>query len=217
MDILAHRGMWGAKEEQNRIPALKKSLLHGFGIETDIRDQNGRLVISHDIPNSDCLLLEEFFREYQSINRPLVLALNIKSDGLQKILKELLHQFNIQNYFVFDASIPDLLGYKKEKIAFFSRYSEYEKEVAFYGECTGIWLDCFLSDWTKDRILEFLMTGYKVCLVSPELHKRPYKSSWQLCWTLLSDIDSKFHKQLMICTDFPEEARSFFLDFVSSS
>ena len=31
--------------------AFFKSFIHNFGIETDIRDELGKLIISHDIPN----------------------------------------------------------------------------------------------------------------------------------------------------------------------
>ena len=49
-NILAHRGVWGSKEEQNSRSAIKHALAGGFGIETDIRDHDGQVVLSHDVP-----------------------------------------------------------------------------------------------------------------------------------------------------------------------
>jgi glycerophosphoryl diester phosphodiesterase len=50
MKIIAHRGMWFNKHEQNTLVAFERALENGFGIETDFRDFNGSLVISHDLP-----------------------------------------------------------------------------------------------------------------------------------------------------------------------
>lgn len=53
-------------------------------------------------------------------------------------LKELLEEYNITNYFVFDG-----LGYLKQNMKAFTRESEYEKVPSFYDEACGIWLDEF--------------------------------------------------------------------------
>ena len=41
MKLLAHRGFWQKKEEQNSLIALQKSFEMGLGIETDLRDTGG--------------------------------------------------------------------------------------------------------------------------------------------------------------------------------
>lgn len=38
MQILAHRGFWREKKEQNSLASLAKAFEMGFGIETDLRD-----------------------------------------------------------------------------------------------------------------------------------------------------------------------------------
>jgi len=48
--ILAHRGAWTVPKERNSAEALKRALKSGFGIETDLRDLDGTVVISHDPP-----------------------------------------------------------------------------------------------------------------------------------------------------------------------
>ena len=59
--ILSHRGYWKKVEEKNTIQAFENSFSHGFGLETDIRDLNGKLVVSHDIPIEFALSVDELF------------------------------------------------------------------------------------------------------------------------------------------------------------
>jgi len=114
MIIISHRGFWREKEEKNSSTAFDRSFSLNFGTETDIRDFNGDLVISHDIANKTCLTLTEFLKIYKSKNTNLPLALNIKSDGLHKKLYNFLKAHSILNYFVFDMSIPDTIMYLEE-------------------------------------------------------------------------------------------------------
>ena len=53
MIILSHRGYWKLEEERNRAAAFQRSFDLGYGTETDIRDIQGKLVISHDMPRGD--------------------------------------------------------------------------------------------------------------------------------------------------------------------
>ncbi|WDL73754.1 hypothetical protein [Helicobacter winghamensis] len=223
MQIIAHRGWWESEWQKNQIVAFKKEFDFcsnlpldnhlvgvGGGVETDIRDYNGLLVISHDIATKDSLSLEEFFHLYSSynINSNSTLALNIKSDGLQSILKTMLEKYNIQNYFVFDMSIPDALGYIKLGFNLFTRQSEYEKNPSFYNEAKGVWLDEFHSHWINEQIIkEHLNNNKQICIVSPDLHKRDYQKEWQE----YKEIEVKLNgANLMLCTDKVIEARRFF-------
>ncbi|MDT9338048.1 hypothetical protein VV11_000665 [Trichodesmium erythraeum 21-75] len=88
MKFLSHRGFWKTKKEQNTLVAFKKSFMDGFGCELDIRDCEGQLVISHDLPTKPYLLLETVFQNYKNINCDVPIAINIKADGLQILLKE---------------------------------------------------------------------------------------------------------------------------------
>ena len=68
MRILSHRGLWHEQSERNTLSALKKSLEHGFGFESDLRDYKGRLVVSHDPANADscpAALIFRLLHEYQ--------------------------------------------------------------------------------------------------------------------------------------------------------
>jgi glycerophosphoryl diester phosphodiesterase len=206
MEIISHRGLWNQSTYKNSSLAFQESFKNGFGTETDIRDYNGKLVISHDIANCDSLDLEEFLELYSNSSNK-TLALNIKSDGLTSKLKEILNKYSIDNYFVFDMSIPDTIPYCLNKINFFIRQSEFENDLPFYDDCNGIWLDSFSSIWYNQDIIEnHFKRGKKVCIVSSELHGRDKEILWEL---LLKENLFK-SENLILCTDFPLDAYKYF-------
>jgi hypothetical protein len=205
MKVLSHRGLWNSIEEKNTLTAFQNSFIQGFGTETDVRDFNGDLVISHDIPNENSMRISDFFELYNKINPTLTLALNIKSDGLQSLLKYYIDEYKIENYFVFDMSIPDHFQYKKLEFKCFTRQSEYEMLPCFYDESTGVWLDEFNDHWIRNEFIHnHLINGKEVCIVSPDLHKRPHAEVWQ-DYNKVSSND-----KLMICTDYPLQAKKYF-------
>ena len=207
MEIISHRGYWNEVQEKNTKPAFIRSFEKGYGTETDLRDFNGEIVISHDIPNDNAILLSDFFKIYKSSGKSEKLALNIKSDGLQKKLFSELINYQITNYFVFDMSIPDTIGYINDNINFFSRQSEHELNPVFYDKCKGVWLDAFEGIWYESKlILDHLENNKQVALVSPELHKRDTNDLWKM----LKSNNIHLEKNLILCTDRPEEAFNYF-------
>lgn len=208
MKIISHRGVWITPEERNTTLAFERAIALGCGIETDIRDCNGTLVISHDPPKINSLLAEGFFDLLSRKKGSVPLAINVKSDGLQGALKLLLERFNIQNYFVFDMSIPDGWQYVKQGMNVFTRQSEFEPIPHLFPQAQGVWVDCFLDDlWITDKLLNgHLSLGKKICLVSPELHHRSHVDFWKR----LSTMPFAKRDDIMLCTDYPEEARRCF-------
>ncbi len=135
-------------------------------------------------------------------NSPPPLALNIKADGLADEIKRLLNKYNCTNYFTFDMSIPEMIYQHKLGLNFYSGISDIIKNPILLEETKGIWLDSFNSDWFYKKDIENLLNkNKKVCIVSPDLHKREYKNVWQR----YKDI-----KGIMICTDYPMEALRYF-------
>jgi hypothetical protein len=214
MKILSHRGYWKSESEKNSLIAFERSFRLGFGTETDFRDFNGRLVISHDVPTSggDWIYADDFFECYKSFDLSMPLALNIKSDGIQRLLGDMLSKYNVDNYFVFDMSIPDTIGYLKSGLNVFSRQSEFEPNPAFFNDVKGIWLDEFNSHWiSKDLILNYLNHGKKICIVSPDLHNRSYHLEWETYKNSEIKLNDKF-ENFWLCTDYPETAKSYFYE-----
>lgn len=207
MEIISHRGYWFENSEKNTDIAFRKSFSLNLGTETDIRDFNGKLVISHDIPNKDCITVDHFFQIYKSLEINSSLALNIKSDGLQKLLLKSLNQNSINNYFVFDMSIPDTIMYLKKGMNVFIRQSEFELGRSLYESASGIWLDAFEGVWYSEELVKkHINNGKKVAIVSSELHNREHLKHW----TLLKSWNIINNDNLILCTDLPEKAIKFF-------
>jgi hypothetical protein len=208
MKILGHRGYWKTVYEQNTLTAFRKSFDLGYGVETDFRDLNGRLVINHNIPTSESMLADRLFEIMNSVDSNLPLAVNIKSDGLQDLLLASINKFKITNYFLFDMSVPDAVISIKRGLRVFTRQSDVEKNPAFYEQADGVWIDAFYSDdWIDEGIIKtHLSAGKSVCLVSPEIHKRSHRKIWgKLKSNRLCD-----NTNLLLCTDLPDEASVYF-------
>jgi hypothetical protein len=206
MIILAHRGHWQHPDDRNSPAALARALADGHGLETDIRDHDGALVVSHDPPVGQGLMtLEALLALYAKAGAPGALALNIKADGLAAPVLAALAASGVGNAFVFDMSVPDTLGYLRAGGRVFTRHSEFEPQPPLYDQAEGVWIDCFERDWITPSVVEaHLAAGKRVALVSPELHGRPHQAAWE-AWAPLGRREG-----VMICTDFPGEARAFF-------
>jgi hypothetical protein len=89
----------------------------------------------------------------------------------------------------------------------FTRASEFEQPPPCYDRAIGVWLDGFDGDWFAPRdVAAFLQDDKTVCIVSPELHRRDH----QPLWMMLRASSLRDHPALMLCTDMPEQAASFF-------
>lgn len=207
-NILAHRGWWHAADEKNSLTALKRAVVAGFGVETDLRDLNGNLVISHDPPNEQSLAARAFMDFYANAGTGGRLAINIKSDGLQKPILTLISEacISLENCFAFDMAVPDAIGYLSLGMPTYTRISEYEA-APYLGEAAGVWVDSFNGDLPQvtnaKRLLE---AGYRACIVSPELHQRAFLPMWKE----IKSAGLHNHTHFELCTDLPQDAYEFF-------
>ena len=200
--ILAHRGYWIKESEKNTKLAFERAFDNGFGIETDLRDICGEIVISHDMPKGNEITFEELLQIMDGRN--LTLGLNIKADGQANEIKRLLEKYNHTNYFTFDMSIPEMIYQHKVGLKVFTGISDIVSTPISFDKAQGIWLDSFKSDWFGEKeIKDILSKNKQVCIVSPDLHKREYKKVWK-----------KYKKVsgIIICTDYPQEAKEYFND-----
>lgn len=196
--IFAHRGFW--KEggfAPNSIESLESAFEKGFAVETDVRDQQEEIVISHDPCGSST---------YSSFNQELLalggIAINIKSDGLVPRFAELREHLQESQSFVFDCSFPQILQFRKASIPHALRISEYEKELPWNPDY--IWLDAFNDDWwVKDAKIRNMMDQTPTIIVSPELHGREFLLVWEEFSKLTQEVEN-----IGICTDFPLQLAS---------
>lgn len=202
MKILSHRGYWQAPAEKNGRAAFERTIASGFGTETDVRDQAGDLVISHDPPRSGAMRLDallDLFVDGGGIELPL--AMNVKADGLAAGLARAFAGRGL-DWFVFDMSFPDLREQLRAGNPTFARMSEFEAfPDHLHGQIKGIWLDAFEGDWFDATVVERLLDrGLDVCVVSPELHGRDHRHLWETLTPLATA------ERFMICTDLPRRA-----------
>jgi hypothetical protein len=209
-NILCHRGVWSEKNNQNSFESLKHALVEGFSIETDIRDCNSKLVISHDPPSNKNKLIsfDSILELYSQLNcNNQTIGINIKSDGIGRKIKKALSDYNIKNYFTFDMSIPETIQYINLDLIFFSRISDYEIYPVCPDLSNGLWVDAFKDEWyleSESELENIFSSNKKVCFVSSELHNRDYNKQW--------DMIKKFlpNENFFLCTDYPYKAEEYF-------
>ena len=203
--ILAHRGLWQETEDQNSPVALLAGLAEGFGIETDIRDLDGEIVIGHDPAFAGAPGFKSFLEDVLAagVSAEVPIALNVKSDGLLSLdcinaLRE-----SALHYFFFDMSLPQFLLYSRRKEPVALRLSEYEDPPELMIKRLGIkrrfWLDSFEDDWwLTSKTIQELCRRYPVTVVSPEIHGRNPQAAWE--W-FAAGLNAGL--PLSLCTDRP--------------
>lgn len=163
MKIIRHR--------RNSLAELRDTP-HHHGIEVDIRSQGSRLVIHHD-PFVEGASFDDWIAEYQHGT----LILNVKEEGLEARLIELMKKHGIDDYFFLDQSFPFLvkwarLGERRCAVRV-SEFESIETALMLAGRVDWVWVDCFthfsLSAQDAHRLRS---AGFRLCLVSPELQGR---------------------------------------------
>jgi glycerophosphoryl diester phosphodiesterase len=201
--VLAHRGYWLAPAERNSLAAFERAFAGGYGIEFDVRDLDGELVVSHDPPRHGALPLGDVIELWKRSQTAGTLAVNVKSDGLQGALAAAI----TGDWFAFDMSVPDTLGYLRSGLPTFTRHSDVEPDPVLYQHAHGVWLDDFGGGWLRQAHVErHLAAGKSVAVVSPELHGRDHAQAWRewRTWSVWRE------PQLHLCTDHPREAEEAF-------
>lgn len=163
MNLIAHR--------RNTLQQLNETPRQ-YGIEVDIRSEGNALIIHHD-PCTPGESFDAWIAAYQHGT----LILNVKEEGLESRLIDLMQKHHINDYFFLDQSFPFLIKWTKageHRCAV--RVSEFESidtALTLAGKADWIWVDCFtrfpLSATDAKRLKD---AGFKLCLVSPELQGR---------------------------------------------
>lgn len=146
-----------------------------FGVEIDLRDKDGTLILQHD-PFKDGENFMDWCQEYKHA----LLICNIKSEGIEWKVQEILKQFNIDKYFFLDSSMPMIMKLiKSGETNIAIRYSEVEKDCDYFlGKCKWLWVDCFT---TYPEVPKKYKDGYKICRVGPNLqgHSWNIEEQWK--------------------------------------
>ncbi len=143
-----------------------------YGVEVDIRSIGNELIIHHDPYKSG-----ESFTKWIEYYQHRTLILNVKEEGLEARLIELMRSKGITDYFFLDQSFPFLIKWSnlgESRCAV--RVSEYESlttALTLSGKVQWVWLDCFTRfPIDHSEFTQLKTAGFKTCLVSPELQGR---------------------------------------------
>ena len=171
-----------------------------YGIEIDLRSRNEEIIISHD-PFKNGEYFEDWIRYYKH----KILILNVKEDGLESKIIEILRKNKVEKFFFLDQSFPAILelvkkGEKRSAIRV-SEYESIETAVSLKGKVEWIWVDYFTKFPLDFKAYKFLKDlGFKMCIVSPELQNGNLNSAKELK-NKLSSNKIKFNA---VCTKYPE-------------
>ena len=146
-----------------------KTVPKEFGVEVDIRSFNNKVIISHEP-----LLNGVEFEEWISFFEHDFLILNIKEEGLEKYLLDILKKHKIENFFFLDQSFPFLVKtIKSGETRCAIRISEFESIYSAYnlaGMIEWVWIDYFNTfPLNQSDFICLKKLGYKICIVSPEI------------------------------------------------
>jgi len=146
------------------------------GIEFDIRDTGGEIVVQHD-PFLGGQRFTDFLKFCPSNKFYIV---NVKSEGIEQRAIADLEAHGITQFFLLDCSIPMMVKLGKmgeRRLAV--RFSEYESLTtveAMVPFVTWVWADVFTQLPLTHFVETFLRDrGLKLCLVSPELQGQQEK------------------------------------------
>jgi glycosyltransferase involved in cell wall biosynthesis len=186
---------------QHRVNSITtlKATPNFYGIEIDVRSNTDNLYLAHD-PFTDGPSLSDFLNSFDHS----FLIINVKEDGLESRILELLDIHSITSYFILDQPLPSLIRYLSEgnrNCAY--RISEYEPPLSLPTlpqSPEWLWIDHFSSLPISPKESAALRAqGFKLCIVSPELQGYSYQYSL--------DFINKLHissfKYDAVCTKFP--------------
>lgn len=178
-------------EHINRVPSDR-------GIEVDIRDYDGELLLTHD-PFTQGERLEDLLAAYHHS----LIIFNVKCDGLEGKILDLVDKYKIQDFFLLDVANPTFVGLVNRGVhqiaVRFSEFEPIEFALTFAGKADWVWIDCFTHLPLNPSSYACLKEHFRLCLVSPELQKFPRE-----------DIQT-FREQLKempidaVCTDYCED------------
>jgi len=171
-----------------------------YGVEIDLRLFQGELILAHD-PFEAGEKFENWLENYRHDS----IILNVKEDGLENLVTELLSKRGISKYFFLDQPFPTLRKSAKAGIPVAVRLSEYEPPINLRDlEVKWAWLDSFNGKWDYlDEYSEwFRRSEMNLCVVSPELQGRTNPDELQL---ILSKLEKIKQNPSAVCTKYPEE------------
>ncbi len=141
-----------------------------YGVEIDVRSFKNDLIVDHE-PFSKNISLSKYLKNFKH----KFIIFNVKEEGIEKKIFNLIKKKNIKDYFFLDVNMPTILKHlkKKEYPNLCLRISKYEKIQNlnyFENKIRWIWVDSFDNKIPLNvKQIQSLSKKFKLCLVSPEL------------------------------------------------
>ena len=189
---------------RNTLDLLAKTPI-SWGVEIDIRSYGDSIVVHHE-PFVDAVRLEDWLKEY----RHRLLILNIKEEGLEGRILQLMNEYGINRFFFLDQSFPFLIKTAKSGesrcAVRVSEYESIETALSLRGMVDWVWIDIFtafplsLADYTSLK-----NSSFKTCLVSPELQGQSVAEVLELKKYILA-MRFRFDA---VCTRLPQYWEAF--------
>jgi len=159
-----------------------------YGVEVDIRSQGNRLVMHHD-PYVE----GESFDEWVAAYRHGTLILNVKEEGLEARLIELMAKHGIEDYFFLDQSFPFMVKWYAaaagRSAVRVSEFESIETALTLAGKVKWVWVDCFTKfPLSGEQARTLQAAGLQLCLVSPELQQRDAETEIPQMRALLASL-----------------------------
>jgi len=185
---------------------------HHLGVEIDLRNHGGDLLLVHDPFDTTGVPLGEWLTHY----RHRFLIANVKEEGLEPVLLPLLAQHGVQDFFILDESLPYIRRHALAGVPQFAlRVSEFESAetalrlaahlAAQNARVDWLWLDSFTGAPRPPAELAGLRAaGFRLCQVSPELHHVAAPERWE---SLIADFQARmpdWPSLDMVCTKRPD-------------
>jgi len=141
-----------------------------LGVEIDLRSDKKRIYLHHDP-----FIRGELFTKWIKNYKHKLMVLNVKEEGLEKPILNILRKHKIKSFFFHDQTFSSILkNMAKTKVSI--RYSEYEglkKTEYLFKKIKWLWIDNFNKiSLDKKLYLQLKKREVKTCLVSPELIKK---------------------------------------------
>lgn len=191
MLVIAHR--------RNTLDQLS-STPASLGVEMDVRLRGDQLIVAHD-PLQGGPALDAWLDAYEHA----LLVINVKEEGLEPLILPRLAARGIERFFLLDQSVPSLVRTVRAGEARCAvRVGDLDGThlaVQLAGEARWAWCDGFDGfPLEPDVAVALRHAGYRLCLVSPELHGRPPEQidAWR---ATVGAMGSPF---AAVCTKLPD-------------
>jgi hypothetical protein len=159
-----------------------------YGVEVDVRTRGSRLIMHHDpfVDGEDFVAWVDHYRHG-------TLILNVKEEGLEDHLIRLMADRGIDDFFFLDQSFPFLVKTARQGESRCAvRVSEFEHvgtALSLGGKIDWVWVDCFTRfPLTSADAARLRDAGFRLCLVSPELHGRTGLDEIAALRTVLAEL-----------------------------